>query len=77
MRRPGPSVKLASNSEIYRRMVDDMDLDCGEILDGVGIEEMGRRIFEELLEVASGKPTKSELLGIGEEEFQPWLPGPS
>lgn len=75
--RPVPLVKLASNSEIYRRMVDDMDLDCGEIIDGVGIEEMGRRIFEELIEVASGKQTKSELLGIGEEAFQPWLPGPT
>ncbi len=75
--RPVPSLKLASNSEMYRRMLDDMDLDCGAVLEGLGIEEMGRRIFEELVLVASGKQTKSELLGLGEEEFQPWLPGPT
>jgi altronate hydrolase len=75
--KPVPFLKLASNSELYRRMSDDMDLDCGVVLDGVSIEQMGRRIFEELLEIASGKKTKSEELGLGEEEFQPWFPGPT
>ena len=75
--KPVPSLKLASNSEIYRRMVDDMDVDCGVVLDGVSIAEMGAQIFEQLVETASGKRSKSELLGLGEEEFQPWFPGPT
>ena len=75
--KPVPSLKLATNSQVYRRMKDDMDLDCGRVLDGTSIEEMGRAILDELVEVASGKRTKSELLGIGEEEFVPWLPGPT
>jgi altronate hydrolase len=75
--KPVPSIKLATNTRIYRQMQDDMDLDCGLVLDGVSIEEMGRRVFEEVLEVASGKRTASERLGIGDEEFAPWLPGPT
>jgi altronate hydrolase len=54
-----------------------MDLDCGTILEGASIEDTGRRILEELVEVASGKQTKSEVGGLGEEEFDPWLPGPT
>jgi len=75
--KPVPSLKLASNSAMYRRMEEDMDLDCGAVLDGATIEETGRRILDELVEVASGKQTKSEQLGLGEEEFDPWLPGPT
>lgn len=75
--KPVPSLKLASNSAVYRRMEDDMDLDCGVVLDGASIEETGRRILDELVLVASGKRTKSELAGVGEEEFDPWLPGPT
>jgi len=75
--KPVPSLKLASNSDVYRRMEEDMDLDCGVILNGVSIEETGRRILEALIAVASGERTKSELLGIGEEEFDPWLSGPT
>ena len=71
-----PSIKLATNSPLFRRMEDDMDIDCGVILDGVSIEEVGRRIFEEVLLVASGKKSKSELSGVGEEEFAPWMMGP-
>jgi altronate hydrolase len=71
--RPAPSLKLATNSAMYRRMADDMDINCGEILDGTAtIEEMGDRIFAEMLAVASGAPTKSELLGYGQDEFVPW-----
>jgi len=54
-----------------------MDLDCGVILDGASVEESGRRILEVLIAAASGECTKSELMGIGEEEFVPWLPGPT
>ncbi|MBS2023958.1 MAG: UxaA family hydrolase, partial [Deltaproteobacteria bacterium] len=75
--KPTPSLKLASNSTTYRNMSDDMDLDCGTILEGASIEETGLAIFEELLRVASGKKTKSEELGLGDEEFDPWMPGPT
>ena len=74
--KPVPSLKLATNSDVYRRMEDDMDLDCGVILDGTPLEAVGRRIFDEVVAVASGKRTKSELAGVGEEEFAPWTIGP-
>jgi altronate hydrolase len=73
--KPAPSMKLATNSEMYRRMVDDMDINCGEILDGVSVEEKGREIFEKILRVASGEHTKSEELGYGDSEFVPWQIG--
>jgi altronate hydrolase len=73
--KPAPSMKLATNSEIFRRMIDDMDIDCGEILEGVSVEEKGRQIFERLLAVASGEKTKSEELGYGDLEFVPWQIG--
>ncbi|MFL5260664.1 MAG: UxaA family hydrolase [Hyphomicrobiales bacterium] len=73
--KPTPSIKLATNSETYRRMTDDMDIDCGDILDGVSLEEKGREIFDLMLEVASGRRTKSELLGYGDNEFVPWQVG--
>jgi altronate hydrolase len=74
--KPTPSIKIASNTPMYERMIDDMDLDAGTILAGRGVEEVGREIFEEILAVASGKRTKSELSGVGEEEFAPWIIGP-
>jgi altronate hydrolase len=74
--KPVPSIKLASNSGLYHRMEDDMDVDCGVILDGRPLEEVGRHILDEILAVASGKPTKSELAGMGEAEFVPWMKGP-
>jgi altronate hydrolase len=74
--RPVPSIKLATNSALYRHMEEDMDLDCGVILDGVPVETVGRAIFEEVVAVASGKRTKSEIAGVGEEEFAPWTIGP-
>ena len=73
--KPTPSIKLATNSEIYRRMIDDMDINCGDILDGVSIEEKGREIFEMVLRVASGERSKSEQLGYGDAEFVPWTVG--
>jgi altronate hydrolase len=74
--RPVPSIKLATSSALYRHMEEDMDLDCGVILDGVPLETVGRAIFEEIVAVASGKKTKSERAGVGEEEFAPWTIGP-
>ncbi|HEX7450129.1 MAG TPA: altronate dehydratase family protein [Pirellulales bacterium] len=75
--KPSPSIKIATNTPMYERMIDDMDIDAGVILDGTPVEEVGRRIFEYVLEVASGAKTKSEALGVGEEEFAPWSIGPT
>ncbi|MBV1696100.1 MAG: UxaA family hydrolase [Hyphomicrobiales bacterium] len=73
--KPTPSLKLATNSDIYRRMIDDMDINCGDILDGVSIEAKGQEIFEALLRTASGERTKSEMLGYGDAEYVPWVIG--
>lgn len=73
--KPVPSVKLATNSEVFKRMRDDMDINCGEILEGVSLEDKGHEIFEMLLEVASGRKTRSEVLGYGDNEFVPWQVG--
>lgn len=71
--KPTPSLKLADNTLIYEAMAGDMDINCGTILDGTeSVEEVGSRIFTQILAVASGEKTKSELLGYGEEEFSPW-----
>lgn len=75
--KPAPSIKVATNTPLYRHMVDDMDIDAGVILEGTPVEQVGREIFEEILAVASGKKTKSELSGVGEEEFAPWSIGPT
>jgi altronate hydrolase len=74
--KPVPSIKLATNTAMYERMSEDMDVNCGAILDGdVTVEQMGERVFELMLEVASGRKTKSEALGYGEYEFIPWQIG--
>ncbi len=74
--RPAPSLKLATNSELYARMTEDMDIDCGGVVDGQdNLEQLGRRIFDLILATASGQPSKSEKLGFGEEEFAPWSIG--
>ena len=73
--KPTPSIKLATNSDIYRRMIDDMDINCGDILDGVTIEAKGQEIFDTILRVASGERSKSELLGYGDAEYVPWQIG--
>jgi altronate hydrolase len=74
--KPAPSLKLATNTPLYRRMTDDMDIDCGPIAEGeASVEEIGRRIFDLVLATASGQRTKSEALGMGEEEFTPWQLG--
>ena len=74
--KPVPSIKLATNSLMYRHMSEDMDINCGVILEGTPLPEVGRQIFEEIVAVASGKRSKSELSGVGEEEFAPWIIGP-
>lgn len=74
--KPAPTVKVATNTPMYNRMIDDMDINAGRILEGATVEEVGREIFEEVIAVASGKKTKSEAQGIGDEEFCPWTYGP-
>ena len=73
--KPAPSIKLATNTPMYERMREDMDINCGDILDGVSVREKGEEIFREILAVASGKRTKSEDLGYGDSEFVPWQIG--
>ncbi|HMS80002.1 MAG TPA: altronate dehydratase family protein [Burkholderiaceae bacterium] len=74
--KPSPSIKLATNTPLYERMTDDMDVNCGEIVDGTTtVQQKGREIFELVLRVASGEKSKSEALGIGQEEFVPWYLG--
>ena len=74
--KPAPSLKLATSSRLYRQMADDMDINCGEILDGgASIQEVGERIFQLILETASGRKSRSEAHGFGAEEFVPWMLG--
>ncbi len=74
--KPTPCIKLATNSEMYGRMSEDMDINCGDIVtEGVSIQQKGREIFESFLLVASGAKTKSEELGFGGAEFVPWAMG--
>jgi altronate hydrolase len=71
--KPAPTIKLASNTPMYTRLEEDMDINCGLVLDGeLNIQQMGQRIFEHILRAASGESTKSELLGLGDHEFVPW-----
>jgi altronate hydrolase len=74
--KPTPSIKLATNTEMYERMSGDMDLDCGVILSkGESVEAVGERLFQLILDTASGRKTLSEELGFGQEEFVPWQLG--
>jgi altronate hydrolase len=75
--KPSPCIKVATNTPLYNRMISDMDINAGPILDGVPVETVGQEIFEAILRVASGEQTKSEINGVGEEEFAPWQIGPT
>lgn len=71
--KPAPTIKLASNTPMYRRLSNDMDINCGLVIDGeLSVQEMGQRIFEHILRSASGERTCSERLGLGDHEFVPW-----
>lgn len=75
--KPSPTIKLASNSAMYRSLKDDMDMDCGGILEGTAsIQTMGKKLFHLILDTASGRPTRSEVHGYGDNEFIPWQFGP-
>ncbi|MFP3558437.1 altronate dehydratase family protein [Paraburkholderia sp. SIMBA_049] len=74
--KPAPTIKLASNTPMFTRLEEDMDINCGRILDGErSIEEMGKDIFDHIVRAASGERTKSELLDLGDHEFVPWHMG--
>lgn len=74
--KPSPSLKIATNSNLYRRMTEDMDFNAGEILDGsITVQDAGAKLFAMMLDTASGVKTKSEALGIGTDEFVPWQLG--
>ena len=76
--KPAPSIKLATNSAMFAKQEGDMDVNCGVIVDGTAsIEEVGQETFELILKVASGEKSKSEQWGYGEDEFAPWVLGPT
>ena len=73
---PSPSLKLSTNTALWVKQEDDMDINCGEVIDGTAsVEEMGERIFRLMLQTASGTRTKSEVHGYGQNEFVPWQLG--
>lgn len=70
---PTPSLKLATNTALWQRQADDMDINCGDVLDGSAtIAELGLRFFQLMLDTASGRQSRSELHGYGQNEFVPW-----
>jgi altronate hydrolase len=74
--KPSPTIKIATNTEMAKRMSEDMDVDAGTILSqGTSVEEKGREIYDMFLRVASGEVTKSEAQGLGDYEFVPWQIG--
>ncbi len=71
--KPAPTIKLATNTPMFTRLEEDMDINCGKILDGVlDVQQMGQEIFEHILRTASGEKSKSEILNLGDNEFVPW-----
>jgi altronate hydrolase len=76
--KPTPCIKVATNTPLFQWMEEDMDLNAGTILEGAEtLDQVGSRIFEKIIAVASGDKTKSELSGLGDEEFAPWQLGPT
>lgn len=74
--KPAPTIKVATNTDMYTRMTEDMDVNAGEMLSGgVTLEQKGREIYDLILRVASGEATKSEAQGLGDYEFVPWQIG--
>jgi altronate hydrolase len=72
---PAPTIKIASNARLASAMADDIDMDCSSVLEGASLEAVGSQVFDLILAAASGQPTASELLGLGESEWVPWVPG--
>ncbi len=74
--KPVPCLKIASNTNLYNRMREDMDINAGRVIEGSSVDEVGEEIFRKLLSVASGEKTLSEQLDLGDDEFVPWTVGP-
>ena len=73
---PSPSLKLSTNTALWKKQEDDIDIDCGGVIEGaLSVDEMGERIFALMLQTASGRKTKSEIHGYGQNEFVPWALG--
>ena len=73
---PSPSLKLSTNTALWVKQEDDIDINCGEIIDGLAsVDEVGERIFQRMLATASGERSKSEVHGYGQNEFVPWTLG--
>jgi altronate hydrolase len=73
---PSPSLKLSTNTALWTKQQEDIDIDCGTIVDGLEtVDEVGERIFRLMLDTASGRATKSEQHGYGQNEFVPWQLG--
>jgi len=73
---PSPSIKLATNTALWQRQEDDMDINCGGVVDGSEtVQQAGERIFQTMIDTASGRHTKSEQHGYGQNEFVPWQLG--
>ncbi len=73
---PAPSLKLSTNTALWQRQSDDIDINCGEVVDGEqSVAQMGERIFQLMLQTASGRRTRSETHGYGQNEFVPWQLG--
>ena len=74
--KPSPSIKIATNTNMFNRLEEDMDINAGKIMDGEStIEEIGNQIFNKIISVASGEQSKSEINGYGDDEFNPWVIG--
>jgi altronate hydrolase len=74
--KPAPSLKLATNTALFNHQEEDMDINCGTVIDGTEtVQQAGERFFQLMLKVASGEKTKSEAFGYGEDEFAPWTLG--
>jgi altronate dehydratase len=73
--KPAPTIKVCSNSATYQHMIDDMDFNAGQVLEGVDMQVAADALFDLVLRTASGEPSKSEACGVGEAEFGPWQLG--
>ena len=73
--KPTPCIKIVSNSATFERWSNDMDVSAGKVWDGVALETVVTELLDLVIGVASGRPSRSEAQGVGEQEFSPWRPG--
>jgi len=74
--KPTPSIKIATNTNMYNKLKEDMDINAGSIMDGESnTEAIGKQIFDKIISIASGNKSKSEINGYGDDEFNPWIIG--